>query len=203
MRESAMNAGMNVNNIRLVTEPEAASMYIRDMCIQTKGNKNITPLEPGAKYFLVDIGAGTVDLCVHEVLKKGNLMELYPAAGAHFGGSNVNFQFEELLKELFGNECIQMMKRNKMFKYFNLLQEFEDKKRQFDPSAKDVVLSVEFVVQEFEEHSTESMNERISSGKFHNKLKYEKDTGNAVTLVYRWKTLALLTPEVTFRLRPT
>ncbi|XP_052815856.1 heat shock 70 kDa protein 12A-like [Mya arenaria] len=181
MRESAMNAGMNVNNIRLVTEPEAASMYIRDMCIQTKGNKNITPLEPGAKYFLVDIGAGTVDLCVHEVLKKGNLMELYPAAGAHFGGSNVNFQFEELLKELFGNECIQMMKRNKMFKYFNLLQEFEDKKRQFDPSAKDVVLSVEFVVQEFEEHSTESMNERISSGKFHNKLKYEKDTGLVIS----------------------
>ncbi|XP_052818334.1 heat shock 70 kDa protein 12A-like [Mya arenaria] len=181
MRKSATDAGMNVNNIRLVTEPEAASMYIRDMCIKTKGNKDIKPLEQGAKYFLVDLGAGTVDLCVHEILEDGKLMELYPAAGAHFGGSNVNFQFEELLKELFGNDCMQKLKRNKMFKYFNLLQEFEDKKQNFDPSAKDVVLSVDFVVQEFEEHSTESMNERISSGKFHKKVKYEKDTGLVIS----------------------
>ncbi|WAR12890.1 HS12A-like protein [Mya arenaria] len=99
MRKSAMDAGMNVNNIRLVTEPEAASMYIRDRCIETKGNNAIEPLEPGAKYFLVDLGAGTVDLCVHEILVDGNLMELYPAAGAHFGGYN-DFEDEKSLKSI-------------------------------------------------------------------------------------------------------
>ncbi|XP_052818333.1 heat shock 70 kDa protein 12A-like [Mya arenaria] len=177
MRKSAMDAGMNFNNIRLVTEPEAASMYIRERCIETKGNNAIEPLEPGAKYFLVDLGAGTVDLCVHQILEDGNLIELYPAAGAPFGGSNVNFQFEELLKELFGNDCIQRLKDEQMFKYNKLLQDFEDVKLRFSSTTKEVVLSVDFVVQKFEEHNAESLNERISSGKFHSKLNYEKDSG--------------------------
>ncbi|XP_052818332.1 heat shock 70 kDa protein 12A-like [Mya arenaria] len=177
MRESAMDAGMNFNNIRLVTEPEAASMYIRDRCIETKGNNVIEPLEPGAKYILVDLGAGTVDLCVHQIREDGNLMELCQAAGGPFGGAQVNFEFEELLKELFGNDCIQKLKTKQMFKYTKLLQEFEDEKLRFSSSTKEVVLNVDFVVQKFEERNTKSLNERISSGKFHGKLIYEKDTG--------------------------
>ncbi|KAH3788195.1 hypothetical protein DPMN_166328 [Dreissena polymorpha] len=58
------------HNMVIVLESEAASMYIRNKPVSLKQEK-IEPFKDGQCYMLVDIGAGTSDICTHKFLKVG------------------------------------------------------------------------------------------------------------------------------------
>ncbi|XP_052792212.1 heat shock 70 kDa protein 12A-like [Mya arenaria] len=132
MLESAANAGMNLQNIRLVLEPEAASVYVTSLDIkyERKGFK-VEPFSPGQKYILADLGGGTVDMCVHEVLRGNYLSELYSATGRNAGGSMVNKAFAELLERLFGTYVIEKYKEIFPTLYGDLMMNFEVRKCEF------------------------------------------------------------------------
>ncbi|XP_053385772.1 heat shock 70 kDa protein 12A-like [Mercenaria mercenaria] len=95
MREAARDAGIPENQMRLVLEPEAAALYCQQ---KTVVDDNRLPV--GFKYVLADLGGGTSDICVHEVMEDGKLREVYRATGEIAGGTDVDDEFLSFLKEL-------------------------------------------------------------------------------------------------------
>ncbi|KAH3769184.1 hypothetical protein DPMN_170432 [Dreissena polymorpha] len=64
------------HKIKIVLEPEASSMYIRNKPLHFTEGMHIEPFRPGQCYIRVDIGAGTSDICAHKVTEDGNLIEI-------------------------------------------------------------------------------------------------------------------------------
>ncbi|WAR17975.1 HS12A-like protein, partial [Mya arenaria] len=85
MREAATNAGLE--NFTLVLEPEAGALFAIDKPLYMREVKSAEKFPVGHKYILADLGGGTVDICVHEIVKGRNLCELYRATGDYAGGS--------------------------------------------------------------------------------------------------------------------
>ncbi|XP_053405711.1 heat shock 70 kDa protein 12A-like [Mercenaria mercenaria] len=134
MREAAISAGIAQNRLMLVLEPEAASLFCLDKPVNVVQNPDHSAmnvcLHPGQKYILADIGGGTTDICIHEVLAGHKLREIYRSTGDIKGGININNEFTQLLMKLIGSHAWCKFK-NESPEYFELMSEFETKKRQF------------------------------------------------------------------------
>ena len=87
----------------------------------------------GMKYLVADCGGGTVDLTVHELEDHGKLKELYKATGGAWGSMGVDYQFELLLLDIFGEEFLLDFVKTKPVSWLELLSLFETKKRGFSP----------------------------------------------------------------------
>ena len=87
----------------------------------------------GMRYLVVDCGGGTVDLTVHEMVKRGSLHELYKATGGAWGSVGVDQQFESLMYRIFGKEFIIDYQINRSFGWMELMENFEVKKRAASP----------------------------------------------------------------------
>ena len=68
-------------------------------------------------------------MTVHEKQVDGNIREIYKVTGGPYGGLKVNYQFESLLNELFGDQ--EMYDYRKLFPidWLKLKNDFEEKKR--------------------------------------------------------------------------
>jgi hypothetical protein len=85
---------------------------------------------------VVDCGGGTIDITVHEIVeyeKVGYLKELYKASGGPFGSIIVDYEFENLLKNIFGSSFLDEFKQNYPGSYNCLMSSFESKKRSICP----------------------------------------------------------------------
>jgi len=129
MREAASNAGMNRN--QLVLEPEAAALFAIEKPLRLGENFTTEKLGPHTKYIVADIGGGTVDMCVHEILDEGKLRELYRATGCDAGGRSVNEDFLLLFKNIFGASTVEKFKHDKSHAYQELVDQIEEKKCSF------------------------------------------------------------------------
>lgn len=141
MREAAYQAGLecpsNPEQILIALEPEAASFYcmeqkMRDFVAESGTNDalvtdTISRIE--TQYVVVDIGGGTFDVTVHELLENGGIRELYKATGGTFGGQNVNRQFRILLETIFTKSFIDHYARQNPVDWLCLMNDFEVKKR--------------------------------------------------------------------------
>lgn len=89
----------NPEKLSLALEPESASIYCHEKCKQ-----QLTQYTEAAQYtyLIVDIGGGTVDMCVHQYRKlpQPHITEAYPSSGNDYGGAKVNNEFEEFLEDL-------------------------------------------------------------------------------------------------------
>lgn len=126
MREAAVEAGLADSRLRLCSEPEAASIYIQS--ITTIFAKADQP-EVGIPYMVIDLGGGTADIYVHEKLSDQTIKELYKASGGPWGGNIVDNNYLEWLTQFFGQRTMQRFKEERMVDYFDLLRNFETKKR--------------------------------------------------------------------------
>ncbi|VDI82896.1 Hypothetical predicted protein [Mytilus galloprovincialis] len=131
MRKSAIWAGIPDDCLKLALEPEAASIFYQYLAI---GKQDITNLDnsiakPGAKYMLVDLGGGTVDITVHEKGKDKKLKQLCRATGNDCGGNAVNEKFLQMFDEIFGNTVMKSLKEKLPGEYLDLVRDFEYKKR--------------------------------------------------------------------------
>ncbi|XP_060573541.1 heat shock 70 kDa protein 12A-like [Ruditapes philippinarum] len=132
MRRAATLAGIDEKCLRLVLEPEAAALYCKDQQLHISTSPRGSCLKPKSKYILADLGGGTVDFCVHEVLPKGEIRELYRVVGGVFGGSNVNNEFIQFLIKLFGAPVMKKFKKTQYYDYLMLTRGFEHVKNTFD-----------------------------------------------------------------------
>ncbi|KAG1654309.1 Heat shock protein 12A [Nymphon striatum] len=142
MRAAAYNAGLasedNPSQILIALEPEAASLYCRQLkveqldCNNGGDSSSITKmphLTAGTRYMVVDCGGGTVDITVYEVDScTENLRELHKATGGPYGSVGVDIQFQVLMNNIFGKAFIETYKKEVPQGFVYLMLKFESRK---------------------------------------------------------------------------
>ncbi|XP_021376572.1 heat shock 70 kDa protein 12B-like isoform X2 [Mizuhopecten yessoensis] len=125
MREAAQKAEIMNDQLLIALEPEAASVCCRHLP-DAKGSDIFMP---GSKYMVLDLGGGTADINVHQVVEDGSLRELHKASGGAWGGTRVDASFIRLLCAIVGDDVMEAFRREHPADYIDLLREFEVKKR--------------------------------------------------------------------------
>ncbi|XP_060587184.1 heat shock 70 kDa protein 12A-like [Ruditapes philippinarum] len=142
MRESALQAGLPSNSIVIALEPEAASVYCRqlDVCaVNRDTGVMLSSLEVGSKYLVLDAGGGTIDLTIHEIAPSNRVKQVVVSSGNIFGGNEVNNEFEKFLKTALSDEKYEQFKKFETEDWLFLMGEFEVKKKSFNPENTDCV----------------------------------------------------------------
>lgn len=132
MSTAAEMAGIPRDNLSLALEPEAAAMCCKYLEIHKPGIRSSSVLgafAPGARFMVVDMGGGTIDITVSEVLASGQLKEIYNATGGPWGGNYVNKEIVKTLSEAIGWEKIRKLRAEDLDEYFDLTQNIEIEKR--------------------------------------------------------------------------
>ncbi|XP_076117385.1 heat shock 70 kDa protein 12A-like [Mytilus galloprovincialis] len=140
MREAANTAGIPNSRLILALEPEAASVYCKNLPVdRTVCSERKSALEvfsPGTKYLILDAGGGTIDITVQEIKPDGNIKQIYMANGGDWGGVKVDQAFEEFLTDMVGMETMEVFREEDKLEYLSLCREFEMKKRDIRPDSK-------------------------------------------------------------------
>ncbi|XP_061184484.1 heat shock 70 kDa protein 12A-like [Saccostrea echinata] len=127
MKEAALKAGILEAQLLIALEPEAAAMYCKSLPDQTLTET----FKPNKRYMVLDLGGGTADVVVHDVLEDGRLAEVYKASGGDWGGTTVDKEFEKYIKIVFNSEsCLQQLWECAPRDAFDMEREFEMQKRQ-------------------------------------------------------------------------
>ena len=79
---------------------------------------------------------GTADITVHEVHEDGSLNVLYHPSGGDFGGIHVDNKFLSILQSIFGKEILNEFRYTYMREYWELMNDFEIKKKMFNGTCK-------------------------------------------------------------------
>ncbi|XP_045178039.2 heat shock 70 kDa protein 12A-like [Mercenaria mercenaria] len=177
MREAATSAGIPEEKLRLVLEPEAASMYCRERLMVATGAASIDELPIGYKYILADLGGGTADICAHEIIERAKLRELYKASGGDFGGNKVDLEFYKFMINLVGGPVWTIFQDDYMPLSFEFMKEFEAKKKTFTSDVQTVSLKLENALLEILKTETdETLEETLSqmTSRYKGKLSYKR-----------------------------
>nr|XP_022291093.1 heat shock 70 kDa protein 12A-like isoform X2 [Crassostrea virginica] len=134
MREAAIQAGINTDQLVLALEPEAASIYCQFCHCHGEQTFSINDafrqlLKEKREYMVVDLGGGTVDITVHKPTEDQTLEEVISATGGPFGGTTVDRAFETLLERIGSKDILITFKKLYMEDYLSMYYEFEAKKR--------------------------------------------------------------------------
>ncbi|XP_033743668.1 heat shock 70 kDa protein 12A-like [Pecten maximus] len=182
MREAAVKAGILSRNLVLALEPEAASLYCKTIPIDrmdtgNPGETSIIPFREGMSYMVLDIGGGTVDVTVHQVLEDDTLREIYKASGGAWGGTRVDKSFQDLLKNVLTDDCFDTFCRDNRLDLLDLEREFELRKRTVvDSACKPVVLKVPVALPStYEEKTKKSREDAIKESMHNGKIKFKRD----------------------------
>ncbi|WAR26456.1 HS12A-like protein [Mya arenaria] len=129
-------AGLDGTRVQLALEPEAASIWCEalDVDIQHK----LAGI--GTQYMVIDLGGGTADISVHEKNDDGTLKEIHKASGGPWGGIYVDDNYLKFLEHILGEKVITELRTKEMTDFFDLIREFETKKRSFKSTSKDKVM---------------------------------------------------------------
>ncbi|KAJ4422617.1 hypothetical protein N0V82_002736 [Gnomoniopsis sp. IMI 355080] len=101
---AAKKAG--IHPVTLIKEPEAAALY-------TLSSHNHC-FKDGDVFIVCDAGGGTVDLITYEILQIRphlELVELVPGSGAMAGSLGLNKRFEEIVRNLVGDDQFANLKK--------------------------------------------------------------------------------------------
>ncbi|KAK3100078.1 hypothetical protein FSP39_014408 [Pinctada imbricata] len=181
MREAAKEAGIPSNQLRLALEPEAASVHVKDIPVERsenqRGDTSIQPLQPGSRYMVLDLGGGTVDVTVHEILADRSLRELTKASGGAWGGAKVNTEFLNYIEEIVGKEVMDQMRLESHCGTLDLNSEIEQKKRSLTVDNQNrVVIKLPAVILEmFENRNGVTLAEYIKNSNWGNIVDMHKE----------------------------
>ncbi|XP_077997389.1 heat shock 70 kDa protein 12A-like [Glandiceps talaboti] len=135
MREAAHWAGLvspHKNNLVIALEPEAASIYCKDLklgiCAEGFDKTEIAAKKPGGSYMVVDCGGGTVDITVHNSVSGTYLEEICKPSGGAWGGTQVDEEFAKLLSKIFGVSFIEKFKKKSPAGWLAICREFQSTK---------------------------------------------------------------------------
>ena len=108
----------------IALEPEAAAIYV----------KKDTSCDY-QHYLIIDCGGGTVDICVHEIVRglnqKDSIREKSLPSGGGWGGIYVDKNFVAFLEKFFMPDCINKIKAEEIRGWHKLLNAFQIAKKNF------------------------------------------------------------------------
>ncbi|XP_052089704.1 heat shock 70 kDa protein 12A-like [Mytilus californianus] len=132
MIEASAKAGIGKDNLTLALEPEGAAIcckYIAMDKMKSGDETELKAFDENSRFMVVDLGGGTIDITVSEVLPTGQLREIYNATGGPWGGNYINDQIIKTLIEVIGWSVMRMLKSDDFDDYLQLLRNVEEKKR--------------------------------------------------------------------------
>lgn len=137
MREAAQKAGIKKEDLLIALEPEAASLFCMHLPIDklsvegsaSGSSAKISPFQKGTKYMVVDVGGGTVDITIHQIVDCDTLKEIDSASGGAWGGTMVDEAFRQFLIKLLGRTAYLKFEKDCKEDLVHLYREFETKKR--------------------------------------------------------------------------
>ncbi|XP_045203853.2 heat shock 70 kDa protein 12B-like [Mercenaria mercenaria] len=159
MREAAVKAGLSSHSIIFALEPEAASIFCRQLELfadDCESGSTLSSLKVGSKYLVLDAGGGTIDITVHEVASSHGVKQVVTSGGNIKGGNTVNREFERFLIETISMEKYNRFKDCYRGDWLYILSNFEAQKKSFDPK-KDKTVTIRFpatLKEVFEERDT-------------------------------------------------
>ncbi|XP_060065878.1 heat shock 70 kDa protein 12A-like [Ylistrum balloti] len=183
MRECAQQAGIPSYQLVLSLEAESAALFCKHLPLKEmsvgKGGDNLAVFRPGSRYIVVDVGGGTVDITVHEVLEGLKLKEIHMANGGDWGGTMVDNDFETLLSEILGADVFEKFKQKHVGDYLELQRSFETKKRSISSTTDEKItftLPITLIETFAEMHPNKTIEKSISSSKkYANNLTWKMD----------------------------
>ncbi|XP_063447986.1 uncharacterized protein LOC134727535 [Mytilus trossulus] len=122
MKRCAEKVGIRRDQLTIAKEPEAASIYYLYKSMTAKPKMD-------NKYMVIDVGGGTFDVSVHEVVNENHLRQLCSPSGGPYGGTTVNEQFLEILTEIVGPDVMKSLKTEHSGSYLEIMREFDCAKR--------------------------------------------------------------------------
>ncbi|XP_062620792.1 heat shock 70 kDa protein 12A-like isoform X1 [Saccostrea cucullata] len=192
MREAAAKADIPLSQLAIALEPEAASVLCRTIEVYVSSNdgiggvrKTLCSIPEKSTYLVVDMGGGTVDITLHQVLEGGGLRELHKASGGDYGGNQVNKRFIKFIEELFGQSVIELIKQQHPSDWVEILTNFEHKKRTTMKSNDQERVVIRFPVSFVEEYNNlknSDFHERMKSLGYGDEVEVKKDK-----LYIKWK----------------
>ncbi|XP_052780249.1 heat shock 70 kDa protein 12B-like [Mya arenaria] len=132
MRMAVEEAGLDGTRVTLALEPEAASIWCDTLDVDTIAALAGT----GTQYMVIDLGGGTADISIQEKKQGGTLKEIHQPSGGPWGGIYVDANYLKFLDHIFGEKAITALKTEDMTDYFDVIREFETKKRTFTTQTK-------------------------------------------------------------------
>ncbi|XP_062568291.1 heat shock 70 kDa protein 12A-like [Saccostrea cucullata] len=131
MRKAAEEAGIPGKKLTLVYEPEMAALWF------VKENE----IASCTKFILLDLGGGTIDISVQEVLQENTTRQLVSPKGVPCGGTTLDESLTHKIEKKFANN-IEMFHKNEPKKYVEHQRKIEFKKRSYSRSEGNFTLSV-------------------------------------------------------------
>ncbi|WAR26408.1 HS12A-like protein [Mya arenaria] len=133
MRTAVKETGIDETRVTLALEPEAASIWCETLDVDTRAALAGT----GTQYMVIDLGGGTADISIQEKEQGGTLKEIHKPTGGPWGGTYVDAKYLKFLEHIFGEKAITSLKTEEMADYFDVIREFETKKRTFSVQTED------------------------------------------------------------------
>ncbi|XP_045189727.2 heat shock 70 kDa protein 12A-like [Mercenaria mercenaria] len=184
-REAAIMAGFDTKRLQLALEPEAASIWCQTD--SDEGKAAVSGFE--TKYAVVDLGGGTADITVHEINKDKTLKEIHKASGGPWGGIYVDGNFLDWMTDLFSENTMQRFKEEQMADYFDLLRDFETKKRNVncEEESKITFRLAASLMKIYEEEIKDDLQEKISNAGLNEQVRFTGDKLRVdVSIVKSW-----------------
>ncbi|OPL33355.1 hypothetical protein AM593_09397, partial [Mytilus galloprovincialis] len=132
MIEAGKKAGIDGERLTLALEPEAAAFCCKSDETERRASRpvgNIGSFDTGARFLVVDLGGGTVDITSNEILDSGQLKEIHGASGGPWGGNTINSRIWKLLRGIFGDKTVSKFIAEHRNDYLELARTVELKKR--------------------------------------------------------------------------
>src|SRR6476469_2077103 len=122
----------NAKRLFIVLEPEAAVIY----CMKHYKGTNLSTLDQGKCFMVVDCGGGTVDITVHEIAEHEELKEVVPPEGGPYGSTYIDrYFFEGYLPKKLTKEVIEIFRKQENSDYLRMRADWELKKCGFNPQS--------------------------------------------------------------------
>jgi len=104
----------------------------------------------------------------------GSLKELHPPTGGDFGGTAVDNKFKGLLTRIFGADILYKFKQKYMREYFEIMADFELKKKVFDGTGTIVMKFSVDLLQFYENEVGMSIQECLRQSNFVDQIEFKK-----------------------------
>ena len=103
----------------------------------------------------------------------GELKEIHAGTGHSMGSNLVNDSFNGVLEDVFGKKVIDAFKKEKPVEWINLSDEFEDKKKSFQPRYKHMEINLpSSLCKWFEEENEIEISSALQTGKYASDIKF-------------------------------
>lgn len=119
------------------------------------------------------VEGGTADITCHEAVSSGALKELHPPTGGDFGGTNVDNALIKLIVSIFGADIWKKFKNSHTREYWELMSDFEIKKRYFSGKEKVILKFPATLLGNYESETGKTIEESMKQSTLGNKVQFK------------------------------